>query len=166
VPVGVIGFSLGGIIAHILMAVEPLDLGISALAGGNTAGIVWESILTRAYRRAMEARGVDLARLSSLWATGDPTLYAPRTRARRLLMLNALYDRLIPRRFTQELWQALGQPPIRWLPAGHITAFLFRQTIVGEVLGAMGLPRLLPASRRSRPPVRPAVAAQTARWAA
>jgi hypothetical protein len=39
---------------------------------------------------------------------------------------NAPYDQVVPRRFTDEPWQALGQPAIRWLAAGHITAFLFR----------------------------------------
>ncbi len=164
VPVGVIGFSLGGIVAHVLMAVEPVDLGVSALAGGDTAGIVWESLLTRAYRRAMEARGVTLARLAALWATGNPTLFARRRRAPRMLMLNASYDLLLPLRFTRELWQALGEPPIRWLPAGHITAFLFRSAIVSEVLDAMGLPRPLPVPRRLR--LRQALAKREARLAA
>jgi dienelactone hydrolase len=148
VPVGVIGFSLGGIVAHMLMAVEPLDLGVSALAGGNTAGIVWESMLTRAHRYAMEARGVTYERLSALWATGDPIRFAERGRPPRMLMLNARYDRLVPQRFTQELWEALRRPPIHWLPAGHITAFLYRRTILSEVLHAMGLPRPVETARR------------------
>lgn len=141
VPVGVLGFSLGGIVAHILMGIEPLDFGASALAGGDTAGIVWESMLTRAHRQAMEARGVTYDRLTALWATGDPIRYAVRSRPSRLLMLNARYDRLVPMRFTLALWEALAKPPIRWLPAGHITAFLFRRTILAEVLEAMELPR-------------------------
>jgi dienelactone hydrolase len=163
VPVGVLGFSLGGIIAHLLMALEPLDFGASAFAGGNTAAIVWEGVLTRHYRRAMEQGGVTLDRLSALWASGNPTRYATR-RPRRLLMLNARYDLCVPLRFTQELWQALGQPPIRWLPAGHITGFLFRPTIVAEVLGALGLPRPQPAPSRLR--LRRQPAAAEVRWAA
>jgi hypothetical protein len=54
-------------------------------------------------------------------------------------MLNAQYDLLVPRRFTEELWRAMGAPPIRWLPAGHITAFLFRRAIAREILAAIGL---------------------------
>jgi hypothetical protein len=148
VPVGIVGFSLGGIIAHVLMGVEPVDLGVSALAGGNTAGIVWESVLTRAYRRGMEARGMTFERLAALWATGDPLRFAARLRPPRLRMLNARYDRLVEPRFTQALWEALGRPAIRWLPAGHITAFLFRRTIVAEILDAMGLPRPVASARR------------------
>jgi hypothetical protein len=164
VPVGIIGFSLGGIVAHILMGLEQVDLGVSALAGGDTAGIVWESMLTRAYRLAMEGRGVTFERLAALWATGDPIRFAARGRPRQMLMLNARYDRLVPLRFTEALWRALGSPPIRWLPAGHITAFFYRRTILTEVLGAMGLPR--PAPARHCLAFRPAVASHEARWAA
>jgi hypothetical protein len=79
-------------------------------------------------------------------------------------MLNARYDRLVPLHFTLELWRALGEPPIRWLSAGHITAFLFRQTIAGEILGAMGLPRTAEAPGRFRIP--PVLVRREARWAA
>jgi dienelactone hydrolase len=150
-PVGLIGFSLGGIIAHLLMSLEPLDLGISVLAGGNTAGVVWEGTLTRAYREAMQARGITYRRLAALWRIGNPSLFAARVRARRVLMVNARYDQVIPRRYTEELWHALGQPMIRWLAAGHITAFLFRHVIVDEVLRAIGV--------RDRVPGRPRVPA-------
>jgi len=137
-PVGVVGFSLGGVLAHILMALEPVDLGVSVIAGGDVAGIVWESPLTQAYRRAMEARGMTRSKLAALWAAGNPTSYAGRSQAHRLLMLNARYDLLLPRKFTEELWQTHGQPPIRWLPAGHRTAFLFGRTLVEEILAMIG----------------------------
>jgi len=151
VPVGVVGFSLGGILAHLLMALEPLDLGVSALAGGNIAGIVWESILTRAHRLAMEARGVTLSRLAALWGPGNPTCHAERARPPKMRMVSADYDRLIPRRFTEELWRASGEPHIRWLPSGHITAFLFRKTMVTEILGAMGLQEATTRARLAAP---------------
>jgi dienelactone hydrolase len=164
VPVGVMGFSLGGIIAHMLMAIEPVDLGVSAFAGGDTAGIVWEGILTQSYRRAMEARGITFQRLANLWATGDPVRYARCRRPSRMLMLNARYDLCVPLRFTRALWEALGEPPICWLPAGHITGFLFRGTIVAEVLKAMGFAAPVPAPRRF--PLRLAPASREMRWAA
>jgi hypothetical protein len=65
-------------------------------------------------------------------------------------MLNARHDGVIPRRFTEELWQALGKPPLRWLPTGHATAFLCGGVIVREVLGAMGLPVAAPAEAAGR----------------
>jgi hypothetical protein len=49
--------------------------------------------------------------------------------------------------------------------AGHITGFLFRDTIVAEVLAALGLPRPVQASRRLGLPWRVEPAAQRIRWA-
>ena len=120
------------------------------IAGGDVAGIVWESPLTQAYRRAMEERGMTRSKLAALWAAGNPTSYAGRSQAHRLLMLNARYDLLLPRKFTEELWQTHGQPPIRWLPAGHRTAFLFGRTLVEEILAMIGPSVAGGASRRTR----------------
>src|SRR2546430_5008707 len=78
------------------------------------------------------------SKLADLWAAGNPTSYAGRSQANRLLMLNARYDLLLPRKFTEELWHTHGQPPIRRLPAGHTTAFLFGRTLVEEILGMIG----------------------------
>jgi hypothetical protein len=71
----------------------------------------------------------------------------------------------VPLRFTLALWRAFGEPSIRWLPAGHITGFLYRDTIVAEVLAALGLPRPVQASRRLGLPWRVEPAAQQIRWA-
>ncbi len=156
IPVGVLGMSLGGILAHVLFAVEPVDFAVTALAGGDTAGIVWESPLTRPYRRAMEARGITYAELAALWRAGNPLVYASRGRPPRLRMLAARYDGLIPPRFTLALWQALGGPPLDWLPSGHVTAFLFRAAFLRAVLSTAGCPE--PAARPGRMPLAPAVA--------
>lgn len=162
-PVGVFGMSLGGILAHVLLAVEPVDFAVTALAGGDTAGIVWESPLTRRYREAMEARGITYAELGALWRPGNPLVYAARGRPPRLRMLAARYDQLIPARFTLALWRALGRPPLEWLPAGHVTACLFRGAFLRAVLDTAGLPAAT--ARPGRVPLAPA-AAGAARGAA
>jgi len=45
--------------------------------------------------------------------------YAPAARGKRILMLNASDDEVIPRTCTEALWTALGQPPIKWYSGGH-----------------------------------------------
>src|SRR2546430_16370463 len=42
------------------------------------------------------------SKLAALWAAGNPTSYAGRSQAHRLLMLNARYDLLLPRKFRSE----------------------------------------------------------------
>jgi hypothetical protein len=49
----------------------------------------------------------------------DPVTYASQVRDRRLLMLNAAEDEVIPRACTESLWAALGKPEIVWYDGGH-----------------------------------------------
>jgi hypothetical protein len=49
----------------------------------------------------------------------DPTKYGANVHGRRILMLNALEDEVIPRGCTESLWKAFGEPEIQWYPGGH-----------------------------------------------
>jgi hypothetical protein len=52
----------------------------------------------------------------------DPVTYGVNVKGRRILMLNARHDELIPRECTESLWRAFGEPEIIWWDAGHYTA--------------------------------------------
>ena len=43
---------------------------------------------------------------------------------RKVLMLNASNDEVIPRCCTDRLWESFGRPPIVWYDCGHYTAVL------------------------------------------
>ena len=49
----------------------------------------------------------------------DPVQYGGNVRGRRILMLNAREDEVIPKPCTLSLWEALGQPEIVWYSGGH-----------------------------------------------
>ncbi|MGE3778602.1 MAG: alpha/beta hydrolase family protein, partial [Pirellulaceae bacterium] len=49
----------------------------------------------------------------------DPVTYAAQVQGRRLLMLNATDDEVIPRSCTESLWKAFGRPEIVWYDGGH-----------------------------------------------
>jgi hypothetical protein len=40
-------------------------------------------------------------------------------------MINARFDHVIRRPYTEALWRALGRPELAWLPSGHYTAGFF-----------------------------------------
>ena len=44
---------------------------------------------------------------------------------RKILMLNASHDEVIPKVCTEALWHAFGEPEIVWLDAGHYSAMRF-----------------------------------------
>ena len=52
----------------------------------------------------------------------DPVTYARPLPGRKILMLNASHDEVIPPACTDALWRAFGEPEIVWWDAGHYTA--------------------------------------------
>jgi hypothetical protein len=124
--------SLGGIIGHLVMMVESFPAGITLLAGGNSAGVTWEGRMTRFVRADIERAGIDRAQLERIWSITNPSLLARHNKVRNLLMIAGKYDEIVLRKFTLELWEALGRPLIRWYPCAHYTSFFFLGSIVDE----------------------------------
>lgn len=119
------GISLGGIVTALAGAVEPRFQKICpVLAGGGIAKMLWDSTephMVAARKRWLTA-GKTRDGLVSLMQTVDPATYGDRIHGRKVLMINARQDEVIPRVATDALWTAFGQPPIVWYQAGHYTA--------------------------------------------
>lgn len=125
---GIFGISLGGITAALAAAQEPRFANVCLmLAGGDLGQVVWQ---TREAARAREkwlTSGGTVEQFVDILRAVDPAAYAGRLQGRRLLMLNAANDEVIPRACTESLWRASGRPPIVWYDAGHysVVRFLF-----------------------------------------
>jgi hypothetical protein len=63
----------------------------------------------------------------------DTISFAPLIDPDRVLMINALFDIIIPRESTIKLHKALGEPLIKWLPAGHLSLSLFKRKIISYI---------------------------------
>ena len=128
--IGVMGISLGGILATTAAENDPrIDRVVAILAGGDLLPVL---------RRANEAGEIRelLGRLPSgkraeiehAIEESDPLTHADRLRARaeagKVLMVNAARDEVIPRPCTEKLAAALGiANRVRWLDGlGHYTA--------------------------------------------
>ncbi len=128
--IGVMGISLGGILATTAAENDPrIDRVVAILAGGDLLPVL---------RRANEAGEIRalLGRLPSgkraeiehAIEESDPLTHADRLRARaeagKVLMVNAARDEVIPRLCTEKLAAALGiANRVRWLDGlGHYTA--------------------------------------------
>jgi dienelactone hydrolase len=118
--VGVFGISLGGITAALAAGVEPRIKNVCLLlAGGDVGQATWDSHELRAVRERWLAEGRTREEYFEVLRVVDPVTYAAAARDKRILMLNAASDEVIPRRCTESLWQALGEPKIRWYSGGH-----------------------------------------------
>lgn len=122
------GVSLGGIMSALTVAVDPqIKGGVFTLAGGGLADILWNmpEKEARVYRAAWEKSGRTFDDLRALVDHMDPLTYAQGLKDKRIKMIAAKVDEVVPPRAATALWQAAGQPPIIWYDAGHYSAVAF-----------------------------------------
>jgi dienelactone hydrolase len=123
---GIMGISLGGITSALAFTAEPrLQKACLLLAGGDAAKIAWNAREMRGLRDFWEAKGGTKESFYERMRTIDPVVYGDYVRNRKVLMLNASHDEVIPPASTESLWKAFGKPPIQWWDAGHYTAVRF-----------------------------------------
>jgi len=163
--IAVIGISLGGFVSAIAMGLDKrIKAGIFLVTGGNSEKITWntksKSILkghgcTEA--ECHQARSHYPKYLSDIAEKGfgnvipakecfltDTLTFAPYLRERSILMLNALWDEVIPRQATLDFWEACNKPSITWLPSTHVTFWLWypfiERKITGFLTSTFGIP--------------------------
>jgi dienelactone hydrolase len=131
--IGIVGVSMGAIIAGVVAGVEPrIRAGVFILGGGDLSGILFSSKEPSivAIRKRIEEEE-DLTREELVAEAGrrlhsvDPLTYANRLDPNRILMINGYFDHVIKRRYSKALWEAAGEPPWVMLPTGHYAAALF-----------------------------------------
>jgi dienelactone hydrolase len=116
--IGIVGVSLGAIVAHLAMGQDTrLTAGVAILGAGNLADLRRGGLAARllGYPTAAEPDADAAARIRQV----DPLQYADRNRPRRVLMIQAARDLAIPPRDARALWEALGRPLIRWVDTNH-----------------------------------------------
>ncbi len=122
---GIIGVSLGGIVAALTAGLDPrLQVCEYLLAGGDVSRLIWQSHLTQSVKATAKQHGFTAGDLHQLLMLIDPLSVAEKARTKQTFMINALFDLTVPRSCTLELWRALGNPNMLWLPTEHATALL------------------------------------------
>ena len=119
---GIFGISLGGITSSLAAGVEPrLQNVCTLLAGGDISRVAWENRELRDVRDKWLATGGTKEQFFEVLLPIDPVTHAAGARGKRILMLNAADDELIPRECTDSLWKAFGEPEIQYYSGGHYT---------------------------------------------
>ena len=123
---GISGISLGGLVAAVATAAEPrFQKACLVLTGGNLEKIILESTETDEVRRYWTGRAITHEQIDQWLGPIDPLTYAPLLRDRKVLMLNARNDKVIPPDCTIAFWKAAGQPEIEWWDADHYSAIWY-----------------------------------------
>jgi dienelactone hydrolase len=132
--IAVSGISMGAIVGSVVIGVDRrVQAGAFVLGGGDLAGILFESTeksIIRIRQRIQEQQSdMSDAALKAMVAEAlrgvDPLSYAKRVDPRRVLLITAVFDEVIPQRFGDLLWRRMGKPELVRIPTGHYTAGLY-----------------------------------------
>lgn len=150
-----LGISFGGFVSAIAMGVDTrISAGVFIVTGANSSKMNWLSkagIYRKRYPQTeleyWETQGAYIDYLAEVSEKGfeniipvrqsfltDPLTFASYLKDRPVLMINARWDRYIPRETTIEFWLACGQPPIKWIPAGHSSIWFQYPTIRKQIV--------------------------------
>jgi dienelactone hydrolase len=126
---GITGISLGGIMSALGAAGEPRLRNVAiVLGGGNLADLLWvnETGVARAFRENWQAEGGTRESFRKALLPIDPATYGHLLKGRRVLMIAAANDEVIPPESAKSLWESIGrQPELVWIDAGHYTAIRY-----------------------------------------
>lgn len=131
--IGICGVSLGGIIASLILEIDPrIKSGAILLAGADIGHIFAYSQEKgiKNYRNLILKKlnwGIEKFEktLNQILAPVDPINYTQKTKSEKILMINGLYDTVIPEHSQMALWLALDQPEQYFILAGHYSALLW-----------------------------------------
>ncbi len=158
--VNIMGFSFGGMVSTIAMAIDDrIEKGVFAVTGGNYEYITWKSVATNILRVSYEENKAcnpnecalkhaifdnmakkfnslkDLKEMPACF-TYDPSIFAHLIPPRKTLFFKAAFDPFIPNKSSNDLWRRLGKPTKYVLPSGHLSAHLiFKKFIARKSLG-------------------------------
>ena len=123
---GIMGVSLGSFMAALAAEMEPRYGRVAILlGGGGFVDAYWDDPRAASYRKTFEFFGGTKKLITAVLAPVDPLTYADRLKTRKLLMVAAKNDEIVPPRMAENLWNATGRQQIVWLNSGHYTAIVY-----------------------------------------
>jgi dipeptidyl aminopeptidase/acylaminoacyl peptidase len=132
---GIMGTSLGSFMAALTAEMEPRYGKVAVLLGGG--GFVdgfYDHPQAARYVKVFETLGGTKAKAAAFIAPIDPITLAGNLKSRKLLIVAAKNDEIVPPRMAENLWNATGRQRIIWLDAGHYSAILYLVSGLGEVV--------------------------------
>src|SRR5262249_44016249 len=123
---GITGISLGGVMSALAASGEPRLANVAiVLGGGNFAELLWANPTERAqkFREKWLANGGTRESFAEVVAKIDPATHGHLLKGRRVLMIEAKNDEIIPPSSATAVGGSSGgEPQLVWLDSGHYTA--------------------------------------------
>lgn len=120
-PIGALGYSLGGYHTALLAAFEPnLACVIAGIPLTDIPAALWRHMPAR-HRDALAAHGLSQVELSELMAPVSPLHLAPVVAHERRHIFAATADRIVGPDQPLRLWQHWNQPDMHWYHGSHLS---------------------------------------------
>lgn len=132
---GIMGTSLGSFVAALAGEMEPkLSKVCVLLGGGGFVDAYYDDLRAAPFRIAYELTGGSRKAVEKWLAPVDPLTHADLLRNRKLLIVGARHDEIVPAKMAENLWNATGRQQIIWLDAGHYTSAVYLLTSLSHVV--------------------------------
>jgi len=152
--IAAVGISFGGFVSSIAMGIDKrIKASALMVSGGNSAKIAWKG--SHRHMKGHEWTEAEYRQISSLYSDylseieekgfenvepprknflNDPLTFAPLLRDRPMMMINALWDKAVPKEAALDFWEACGKPQITWLPSNHPAIWLWYPLISRKII--------------------------------
>ncbi len=138
---GIMGTSLGSFIGTLTAEMEPrLARVVILLGGGGLVDAFYEHPKAATIRTVYEALGGTKAKLREMIAPYDPITCAANLKDRRLLIIAAKRDDIVPPKCTEALWEATGKPRLIWYDCTHVGAVMYFVPAMQHILEHFAAP--------------------------
>jgi dienelactone hydrolase len=136
---GIVGTSLGSFMGSLAAEMEP-RLGRVAilLGGGGLVDAFYDNPRAELFRKSWEALGGNKDKLARLIAPADPLTCAANLKDRKVLMIAAKKDEIVPPKMAEALWEATGRQKIVWYDCNHYGAIKYVVPAMGHVVKLFG----------------------------
>ncbi|MBL8799756.1 MAG: alpha/beta hydrolase family protein [Planctomycetia bacterium] len=133
---GITGTSLGSFLGALTAEMEPrLGRVVVLLGGGGLVDGYWDDPRGEPLRQLYRALGGNKERLKEIIAPVDPLTCAANLKDRKVLILAAKRDDIVPPRCAEALWEATGKQKIVWFDATHYSAALYIIPALNQIAG-------------------------------
>lgn len=133
--IGIMGTSLGSFVAALTAEMEPkIGKVCVLLGGGGFVDAYWDDPRVKPFRVGYELTGGSKKTVEKWLAPIDPITCADCLRDRKLLIVGAKNDEIVPAKMAESLWNATGRQQIIWLDSGHYSAAVYLITSLSHVV--------------------------------
>ncbi len=120
--IGIFGISLGSLVGSAVYSASSIPkYGVFLLGGADLPNLLFHSRMTAPFVKKM---GISENELQKAWAGMDVLNYRRENKNKPALLINASWDRIIPRKNALKLKEAFPDSRQMWVPFGHYSAMI------------------------------------------